>query len=246
MPRTLYESDGVSTSTYDDLADEYYDREIHPTCDNFRQISKKLIFSALQECGHLEGAILEIGAGRSVVCELHDDFGIPRHLSSVVLSDGSRGMLSYSTQWNNSVSGMVVCDARSLPFIDSGIALIVCSLGDPYNDIGFWREAYRVLSPKGKIVFTAPSYEWAMRYRSTEPLGGPHLAVFSTRAGARSVPSYVLNDGSQCMLCKSSGFIDVSCKPGFLSELPELGRSNKLKCIESGDAPAVSCYIAEK
>ena len=82
-----------------------------------------------------------------------------------------RTMLAYSAAWFRRGARPVIADALRLPIRSACFGLVVASLGDAYNDPQFWSEVSRVLQPGGVVLFTTPSFEWAVSFRREEPGG---------------------------------------------------------------------------
>jgi ubiquinone/menaquinone biosynthesis C-methylase UbiE len=220
--------------TYDDLALEYYDSKLHPTCANFREGSRNLLVPWLRELGRSDARILEVGAGCSIVSEwLTED---KRSVLRFVATDLSPNMLRYSTD-HSSHADFVVCDARQLPFADSSFDLIVSSLGDPYNTITFWKELERVLRAGAHALFTTPSFGWARKFRN----GDTHAEFVTSIGHTLAVPSYIESKKSQRILIESSGLTFLRVQDIHENQLTSTLRSPKLRA-----GPIVSGYIAAK
>ena len=151
-------------STYDDVANEYYDAVRHPTCANFSELSAVFLGPRIQKYASAAIAILEVGAGRSIVAPFIAASGMP--LSRVTLLDQSRHMLEYSTEWAWRGANLLVADAATSGLLSESFQLIVSALGDPYNEGSFWQEVSRLLSSGGVCLFTTPAPEWSERFRA--------------------------------------------------------------------------------
>jgi len=210
------------TGTYTDLASEYYDPRRHPTCANFREASQLVLMPWLCDLTNYRVDVLETGAGASIVCEWLAD--TQRTIGRLVVTDVSQEMLRYSRR-SAICPDLIVCDAQRLPLISSGFDLVVASLADPYNSVPFWSEVARVLRPGGHVLFTTPSFEWALQFRS-----GSHKAEFILSNGrAVTVPSYIQSNDAQRRMIEG-------CKMAVLeigviqdSELHRTSRSPKLR-----------------
>ncbi len=150
-------------ATYDDVADEYYDKSLHPTCANFAELSERFFRRRLQPDSYKDKNVLEVGCGRSIVAEILVNNEIS--LNGLTLLDSSPRMLSYSEQWQQRGASLVVADAQDTRLLSHSFHLIISSLGDPYNGAPFWSEIERLLMVGGACLFTTPSYEWAQRFR---------------------------------------------------------------------------------
>jgi ubiquinone/menaquinone biosynthesis C-methylase UbiE len=189
-----------SVGSYSQLASEYYDPRRHPTCANFREASAAMLrpwFGAFLSPGT---AILETGAGASIVCELADELKLQVLL---ILSDQSPEMLSKSNR--RSFDRRLVSNAEQLSIRSRSVDAIAASLGDPYNTLAFWRECARVLRPGGRVFFTTPSFNWANSFRgeTSAPLMAAEFAL--AKGGTLLVPSFVLQPNSQVELVRSAG-----------------------------------------
>jgi 2-polyprenyl-3-methyl-5-hydroxy-6-metoxy-1,4-benzoquinol methylase len=173
-PRPEFESRSLTLNfaisepqSYDCVAEEYYDSERHPTCDNFGELSERFIVPRLcHDAESRKQMILEVGAGRSIVARFMAEAG--RSLNQLVLLDCSSAMLLYSQQWERQGAKLLVADARSTKLATASFHIIVASLGDPYNCPSFWREVARLLQPDGICLFTSPTFDWASRFRNRE------------------------------------------------------------------------------
>lgn len=154
-------------ATYDAVAAEYYDRTAHPTCSNFNRLSRIYIDARFPEPWD-EGAIVEVGAGDSAVAGLLHARGYA--LQSLTITDASAAMVAHSNRWRVQGAKISIRRAQDLRGDDDRFAMLVSSLGDPYNTPEFWREAYRVLKPGGRLLFTTPSFEWSRRFRHESTL----------------------------------------------------------------------------
>jgi SAM-dependent methyltransferase len=227
--------------SYADLADEYYDPTRHPTSTNFRAASLRIIDSWIG--GRLpHGAIVDVGAGDSIVGELFDRR--KKSLRRLTLLDASPDMLRHSERWISRGARPLIADATTLPLGDASVALLVASLGDPFNKRPFWERVTRVLRPRGFAIYTTPSYEWAARFRPKheEPLDA---AEFATREGDRLlVPSIVLPESEQIQLFSSVGLATEVVQHVLLAGLEGMPISPKLS--ELGELPVVTGYLLKR
>jgi SAM-dependent methyltransferase len=214
---------------YELVAGEYYDQSRHPTCVEFRVGSAQLIAAALPAN---PGRALEVGAGDSLLAPLL--YG--RDLSRLVVSDLNPGMLAYSRKWQSAGVHLLVADASHLPLPDHAIDLLVASLGDPFNTEEFWREAGRLLSQSGAILFTTPSYYWASTVRKLDRTARFGLA----NQNVIFVPSIVLDESAQQDLVAQAGLQVKSVTHFLRGELPAVV-SKALLSLRDEDA-VVTCY----
>lgn len=192
-----------SLGSYSQVAAEYYDPQLHPTCANFREASAVIFRPWFESFLRPDISILETGSGASLVAELTSEMKLRTFL---ILSDKSPEMLSKSD--GKSSNYCVVSDAERLSIRSHSIDVIAGSLGDPYNTIAFWLECARVLHPGGRVFFTTPSFAWAHSFR--EETGSPAMAAqFDlVEGGTLLVPSVVLRPSDQIALIRSAG-LDV-------------------------------------
>jgi hypothetical protein len=136
-------------------------------------------------------------------------------------------MLQHSMGWAAFGASIVRRDAYDLGQTNDNAALLVASLGDPYNTSTFWAEAFRVVRPGGRVLFTIPSYEWSVRFRDK---GAGERAEFVLRNGERRwVPSYVPPLPFQIELMESAGFSVLTFESRGAADLePKEIRSPKI------------------
>lgn len=187
--------------TYDHVAAEYYDRIAHPTCFNFNRLSRLYVDARFPEPWD-ESAIVEVGAGDSVVAALLHARGYG--LEGLTITDASAAMVTHSDRWRTHGARISISLARDLGGAGGRFAMLVSSLGDPYNNSEFWYEAHRVLKPGGRLLFTTPSFEWSRRFRHES---APHSAEFLV--GGHEVvtlPSFVVPLAAQVAMMEKAGF----------------------------------------
>jgi SAM-dependent methyltransferase len=148
-------------ASYDLLASEYYDAALHPTCANFRDGSRQAIETLLPAAA--PAASCEVGAGDSLLAAIYH--GRELDLSGMLITDCSAAMLEYSRRFVDDSARLVLAEASRLPVADETLALVVASLGDPFDKPDFWAEVARVLTETGTCVMTVPSWEWASTFR---------------------------------------------------------------------------------
>jgi hypothetical protein len=193
------------TTPYDALADEYYNEDLHPTCANFREASRMLVRAWLSSYG-LKSPACDLGAGKSLLCEVADELAITR--SGIVAVDSGVRMLNHTrAQWPDMDAQCLRAEVSDLPFTSGSQCRALASLGDPYNDLVFWTELARVLCPAGSALFTTPSYAWAFSYRSRVH-DDTREAVFQLRHGEVVwTPSVVLDPLSQERMIDEAGLV---------------------------------------
>ena len=222
--------------SYDELADEYYDARLHPTCANLREASSVILRDWLRDFDENEEqtVVCEIGAGRSVLTEL----AAPTWSAAcLILLDSSPRMLSQTLDPRGS---KVVGDATAIPLVTGSVDVLVAVLGDPYNTPDFWSEAARVCRGSGTVMYTTPSYQWAHSFRSSEDAPF-ECAEFATASGAVLVPSLVHDVDDQRDMARGAKM--------SLTEYREVGTSviagpisSKFDLAERSGLPVVAGY----
>jgi SAM-dependent methyltransferase len=231
---------GARKGTYEDLAAEYYDAELHPTCANFREASEGLLAKWV---GSLDAAgwIADMGAGESAVAPILIDAGTS--IERLVLLDSSVSMLRHSAVWGGMGAHLLVGDSCRVPLMNASTMCVVASLGDAFNVQTFWQECARVLLGGGQVLFTTPSYEWARGFRTP---ADSHCAVFDLQGGVSlAVPSIILPLEEQIGLIESAGLFIKEVQE-FLTPAARLTLSPKL-LIGGAAVPSIATlYIATK
>ncbi len=204
------QTDGsVQLKSYDDVADEYYDEECHPTSAAFRRISMRWIADELENS--VSGGVvgLEIGAGKAILPILLKRLGIS--IDKLVVSDKSAKMLRANDQspYDNvkTVLADVLDDNFPFKFGKTNFNLIVSSLGDPYNLPKMWSNLSQITSRTAVCLFTCPSLEWATHFRTLHQKGMLDVAEFATRDNSTVLlPSFIYNVTKQIKMAERSGF----------------------------------------
>ena len=219
--------------TYDELAEEYYDRGRHPTCANFRDACALIYQQWLPQCWPQHRWICETGAGRSLVAEI----AVERQLDTggLILVDSAPHMLAHSVEAIRAGCNAILADALQLPFVDSSISVLIATLGDPYNTPRFWREVVRVLAKNGFVIFTTPSYAWSSTFRRTEK-DEQDVAEFELRDGRRIlVPSLIFPEAEQVALLAAYGLLVRKTIRVTVDQLQAEQMSSKLRCAVHGE-----------
>lgn len=217
---------------YEALATEYYDSAAHPTCYNLNRLSRLFIERHLPE--PWSGTTVEVGAGDSCVAAILHARGYA--LNGLYLTDASEGMLRHSQRWIEHGARTSICDARSIARDYKAVSLLVSSLGDPYNDAGFWNQAARIMKPGGRLLFTTPSHEWSTRFRGSDPAAS-QVAEFILKSGRRLyVPSLVMCLREQITLIENSGFM--------LASFESLGA--EFLSVEEPVSPKIGVFASER
>jgi SAM-dependent methyltransferase len=228
-------------SSYEEIANEYYDAHRHPTCANFRQASRSILKRWLVHDRRLANRIWDVGAGASLVAELL----VERRASvdGLAILDCSPAMLRHSEPWAASGAELFVASVTEMPTGDASSSLVVSSLGDAYNEPALWIEIARVLAPKGTCVYTTPSHDWATRFRADAPDGG--ITAEFELADGRSirVPSLVYPRDEQTQMIEAAGLYveDIGDVPlaGLSGDGPI---SEKLQVVADGQGSVVTAY----
>lgn len=229
---------------YSELSSEYYDPIKHPTCADFRDASRILLQSLIDD-GVIqpEGFICEVGAGKSLLAEVLID--LKGSLEGILITDISYEMLAYSNDFRDHYAGLLAADANCLPFQDGAMDCLFAILSDPYNVPRYWEESARVLRPGGMMLFVVPSYVWASKFRSSDADERNDVARFETSIGTElNVPSYIFPAREQIGIARVSGFEDVDFRTVRKSHLRKV-RSPKLCLLEPNDA-VVEGYVFRK
>jgi len=177
---------------YADIAPEYYDKILHPTCDYFGMLSAVSISNYVRDL-EVNSVWVEVGAGASQI-------SWPNNLS-VISSDLNLGML---LQGSDTSRKLLVCNAYQMPLKPLVADGIVGSLADPYNDEKWWAEAHRILKRNGDLIFTVPSYAWAMQFRNSNNM--MNAEFLTARGCVHLLPSYIYETQSQITKLTEQGF----------------------------------------
>ena len=226
--------------SYAELANEYYNSAYHPTCANFRDASASILKTWLPEHWQDREWICEVGAGRSLVAETASQLKLKnQHL---VLLDSASEMMMHSHSALDSGCRGVLADARALPFVDNGLALVVSILGDPYNTPSFWREVSRVLSPNGNVIFTTPAFAWSSVFRRNESQMQSYAEFKTTNGSQLLVPSFICSEKEQVAMMESCG---LRIKESTDISVDQLNSSNISRKLEGADNDiVVTGYLA--
>lgn len=232
-------------SSYEVLAQEYYNPVHHPTCANFREASLVLFRKWLDVLPLGRGWACEVGAGDSLLAEELATQGL--QLNQLVLIDAAPTMLKYSSRWGRMGAHLVVGDAGMLELPSATLELLVSCLGDAYNTAAFWTEVSRALRPGGVALFTTPSHDWAMSFRSCDGRESLMTAEFALSDGCRlRLPSLIYPAQQQIALITESGLTvrDVCDIP--ISALKSSNLSPKLVLERGRGASVVSGFLVTK
>jgi hypothetical protein len=236
---------GERLEPYDRVAPEYYDRERHPTCANFREATAQVLSSWLPRNLDDNEWISEVGAGKSLVAEALAQR--PKCLDRLVILDSSRVMLRYSKQWLQFGAHLILGRVDALPLREASMSLLIAPVGDPYNEPAFWSEVHRVLPRGGRALFTTPSYAWALAFRSNGGSEGMRQAEFELRDGRLvTVPSFVCSVDEQVDMIATAGLRVEKITEVPLSGLGTPRVSPKLITKEGPRLSVLTAYSVRK
>lgn len=228
---------------YNQIAAEYYDASLHPTCANFHETGGILLHRWWSVLWRRAGAVCEIGPGRSILAEKMDEAG--EDLSGMVLVDSAPEMLRWSACWVDRGAHAEVADATALPFRANSIDLLVSAMGDAYNTPAFWSEVSRVLTIGGRGMYVTPAFEWAQSFRRRGNVALEE-AVFVLSDGIElAVPSFVYSLASQTALIEQSG-LAVSATSSVTSAELAGAISPKLAIVGNSSSPIATGFLLVK
>ena len=102
------------TGTYSELSSEYYDSVKHPTCADFRDAGRLLLYDFVdQGLIRSDGRTIEVGAGRSLVAEVLS--ARDRSIEGLLITDISFEMLWHSREFSEHGARLLVANALNLP-----------------------------------------------------------------------------------------------------------------------------------
>ncbi len=183
------------TTSYEQVAAEYYDATLHPTCSNLRTGSEFGLQQIFDVLPATPMSYLELGAGASLA-----EHAIFKD-AAVAYVDLNAGMLAHSA-----ADSLVVADALNLPFGDAVFDGVFGSLIDPFNLPALYTEVRRVLRPRRRFAFTVPDVTWARHNQAVDQLP-PYTAGITLRSGEIVVlPSFVWSYEEQADQLREAGF----------------------------------------
>ena len=219
--------------SYEDVASEYYDERLHPTCADFRDASKRFLLDFVQR-ERPEGRIADVGCGLSLLSEV-----LP---SKPVLVDSSVQMLNR----NGSAAEKRLVDVELSSFGDAEFDWIFAILADPYNSRPAWLNIARALKVGGRCLLIVPSHRWASQFRNgvaDERIG--YARFDRGDSSAVLLPSKVYSQVEQVSLLHSVGMRVIDCGHVYVREIPNV-RSRKISEFLDRDDPLLDCYYAER
>jgi len=146
----------VSTTSYDDIADEYYDNR-HITSRNF-EAATLAFFKKWKFPISKNGLVLDLGCGcgrTNYYCGIDNDRIVQCDISGKMLN------LTPREKCKEKIHG----DAMALKFPPHTFAGVVAFLFDPFNKPNVYREISRILSDGGIFIGTLPHYIWGKTLR---------------------------------------------------------------------------------
>lgn len=228
MRNEAFELDRLES--YSEIAGEYYDAILHPTCASLRELSEAFLVPRIAALPATLRCLVEVGAGRSILAPVWVGCGRPSNV--LTLLDSAPGMLAYSAEWQVRGASLSLAEASALPFEDGSVDVVVASLGDPYNCRAFWRETARVLRTGGSVLFTTPALEWSSRFRNPELRD---TAEFLRKDGTvLLMPSNILSEENQATMFEEAGLRLEEIATFSVADL-QSPPAPKLLCTLSGE-----------
>jgi hypothetical protein len=229
---------------YRNVASEYYDEKLHPTCANFRAASKLVFEKRAASFRRKELTVLEVGAGKSLYAEVCPEW---RELNqSLTLNDSVPEMLTYSHKVIREGATVLVGDISHLPMPPASIDLLVSSLGDPYNVNEFWLKCTNLLRTDGLVLFTTPSYAWARIFRDQEANSMYNAEFVTSKGHVYGMPSYILEKTKQLSLMEAHDLLVVGSGNVTLDDIQTEIVSEKLLEAKSLGLPILDWYLCKK
>ncbi len=220
-----------AAESYEAVAPEYYDEQLHPTCADFRSASRIYLERLFDRCKP-EGRIADVGCGRSLVAEFCR--------RDLVLIDESAMML----RQNQLAFEQRRLNIEQEPIGDFEFDWIFAVLGDPYNSRPTWKNIAGALKSGGRCVFIVPSIEWASKFRSAVVGEKPDLARFVTSKGnVVFLRSMIFELSQQIKMISDVGLAVTSTDHVRVGELP-IVRSPKIHNMLKANQSLLDVYIA--
>lgn len=225
--------------SYSLVASEYYDPNLHPTCADFREASKKFVEDLLVS-DKVQGRIADIGCGWSLLATLLRPASPDIEL---VLIDDSDEMLA-----RNICTPVETrrANVQMAPFGDAEFDWIFAILGDPYNTLRTWKNIRKALRRGGRCIFIVPSFAWAQAFRTRSDRERRGFARFVMSTGREVyLPSLILPPSEQKSLIEEAGLHVDSMSHVPASCILKI-RSPKIAKILSPDEPILDVYMTKK
>ncbi len=226
---------------YELLAGEYYE-DRHVTSRNFDSTTIAALHAL--DLTLPDGLVLEVGCGRGRSQEF---LGVTA--DRVVQLDNSAAMLDL--QPRESCALRVLHDAEQLPFPPGEFAIVAAFLCDPFLGLNFLGEASRVLRPGGKLIGTAPTYEWGSSLRQTLNLD-PMVTRFVLSDGRTvQMPSAIYKRDQLVKMLIRTGFarasLDVQAHylpPGTSPVSSDISEPARSLGVSALDLPVIYTIVA--
>lgn len=225
LGRAAFKSSGtLDVGSYEDVALEYYDAKLHPTCADFGIASRVFLQRLFREQSP-RGRIADVGCGRSLLTEF-----VTKNL---VLVDASPRMLAQ----NSESAEKRLVDLEKQSFAESEFDWIFAVLADPFNSAASWTNIRSALAEGGRCVFIVPSYHWASKFRGRveEEMAGFARFVKSDNSSV-FLPSMVYPEEQQIALIESIGMELTDFQQVFVSELQRINSPKISGFLAANDA----------
>lgn len=226
-------ADSVAAKSYEAVAGEYYDEQLHPTCADFRSASDVYLTRLFTEWKP-SGRMADVGCGRSLITKFCQQ--------NIVLIDQSPKMLEKnSLAFEKRQVDVEKASIGSLEF-----DWIFAVLGDPYNSPAAWRNIALAQKIGGECVFIVPSRIWARQFRAAGNDEKPDLARFVTSKGeVIFLRSLIFEPDYQANIITSAGLSLISIDHVLVRDLPFV-RSPKIYKALSAEQSLLDVYRARK
>jgi SAM-dependent methyltransferase len=234
LGRAAFKSSGIlEIGSYEEVALEYYNAALHPTCADFRSASR-IVLQRLFSRDAPQGRIADVGCGLSLLSEFVTE--------NLVLIDASSKMLAQNSR--NIEKRLVNVEERS--FAQSEFDWVFGILADPYNSAQAWNNLSSALKVGGSCLFVVPSYRWASKFRSSVLEEQPGFAHF-VKADNSSIflPSIVYPQAEQFALIESVRMRVSNFEQIFVRELTNIS-SPKISKVLAADDPILDVYFTDK
>lgn len=225
-------SERPDAATYDLVAAEYYDEQLHPTCADFRAGCRAYLESFFEKHKPV-GRMADIGCGKSLVADFRKQ--------DLVLVDESPEMLGH----NPASLEMRCIDVERVPIGTSEFDWIFAILGDPYNSPAAWKNIQTALKPAGQCIFIVPSDHWAKVFRENCSEERADLARFLTSRGEIFLRSLIVEPACQEQMILDTGMSLVATDHVLVADLPYI-RSPKISEFLLKDQSLLDIYQAKK
>jgi SAM-dependent methyltransferase len=219
--------------SYDEVALEYYDTKLHPTCADFR-VACRIFLEQLFKAEKPQGRMADVGCGKSLLSEFVDQ--------NLVLVDASAKMLSQ----NAGPSEKRLTNIEVKNFGVAEFDWIFAILADPFNSITAWKNIGLALKENGRCVFVVPSYKWVSSFRVKAPDERSGFAHF-VKGDNSSVylPSAIYPQFEQESLIAAAGLYATNVANVSVGDLPVV-RSPKISEFLTAPNALIDVYRVQK